>query len=120
MSDSDLSSDLEPWDYDFTDRILNVGGSRRLLIEKQLIEVFEHRMGQRQVLTLARDVNSQEALMLKIRYEWVISRPVSHILLFVLTLLPRLNPKKGSKLKIQSRTERSWETILAMKLKRLC
>lgn len=41
-------------------------------MEEQLTEVLDRRMGQWQVLTLARYVEEDRPIMLKIRYEYVV------------------------------------------------
>lgn len=61
MPNSDHSdssnSDSEIWDYYWSGRELKIGRIT-IKIEKQLTEVFDSRMGQRRVLTLAFYVDS--------------------------------------------------------------
>jgi hypothetical protein len=79
----------EIWSFDFTGRKRTIKG-RDIEIEQQLTEVLDDRMGQRQVLTLARYLDTNEPIMLKIRYEYVQANQ-SYIAL--LTTMSRLNPR---------------------------
>lgn len=56
------------WDFEFTDRLRKIN-QRGVKIEEQLTEFLNIRFGQRHVLTLARYLDTNEDIMLKIRYE---------------------------------------------------
>ncbi|KAI9933517.1 hypothetical protein MW887_007990 [Aspergillus wentii] len=57
-----------PWRFDWTGRIYLIK-DKYVLIEEQLTEAFNEAMGQYHILTLARYVDTNEPLMLKIGYE---------------------------------------------------
>lgn len=69
------------WSYDWTGRKVTLHG-KTIEIEEQLTEVLDRRMAQRQVLTLARYVEEDRPIMLKIRYQYVVFCLSIHLYLF--------------------------------------
>ncbi|GFF95207.1 hypothetical protein IFM53868_07905 [Aspergillus udagawae] len=59
---------MPDWRFDLTNRVRIILG-RPILIEEQLTELPDPRYSERQVLTLARYTDTDEPVMLKIRYE---------------------------------------------------
>lgn len=60
-----------PKAYDFNNRILEMKNERPILIEEQLTEVTDQKFGQRHILALARYMDNEEEIMVKIRHEYV-------------------------------------------------
>lgn len=59
---------MPPWAFDFTGRCGEID-DRPVLIEEQLTEITDHKFGQRHVLTLARYMDDEQEIMVKIRHE---------------------------------------------------
>ncbi|RHZ62615.1 hypothetical protein CDV55_104452 [Aspergillus turcosus] len=59
---------MTDWKFDLTGRVRTILG-RPIRIEEQLSELDDERYSERQVLTLARYMDTDEPIMLKIRYE---------------------------------------------------
>lgn len=59
------------WNYDFTGRDRHIK-KRPVQFEKQLTEVLFPSYAQQHVLTLARYLDTDEPIMVKIRYEYVV------------------------------------------------
>lgn len=56
------------WNFDLEGKICRID-KRTLVIEEQLTEVFNELQAQRHCLTLARDQDTDEPFLLKVRYE---------------------------------------------------
>jgi hypothetical protein len=59
---------MPDWRFDLTNRVRTILG-RPIRIEEQLAEVPDPRLAEIQVLTLARYMDTNQPIMLKIRYE---------------------------------------------------
>ncbi|KAI9926424.1 hypothetical protein MW887_004189 [Aspergillus wentii] len=59
---------MPTWAFDFTGRVREIH-NRHIKIEKQLSEHLDDQSGQRHVLALARYLDTDEEIMLKIRYD---------------------------------------------------
>lgn len=59
---------MPEWKFDLTGRVRTIHG-RPIRIQEQLTELSDPRYSERQVLTLARYMDTNQPIMLKIHYE---------------------------------------------------
>lgn len=58
------------WSFDFTGRVSTLGG-KKIKMEKQLTEALDIRMAQRHVIMLARYLDNNQPITVKMRIQYV-------------------------------------------------